>query len=337
MNSIIISPSGNFYGSEQVLFDFLKTSNKTYRVYVPNKSILENKLKQEHKHSIKTFQSLALLYIKLTTIILIKKNIIYINEGGHVKYVKLLAILLPHRKFVLQIRLLSDTNHSRLNGLPSNVQVVCVSNFIANNIPSKYKPLVLNDPFKLPELLHKKTDSKFNIGFIGRITPTKGIMEASLLLKELEAKKMNININFFGSIETDKSEVNQFVSQCNCYNNIKVEFKGFIDNKVEIYKDLNLVIHLNKEEAFPRIALESWAFGIPLIGFDAGGLGEINRMLGVQMFLLKDNDDWLNQILELIKTVQQHHPDKEIKHAQNIIKEKLDLHQFTNRLEDIIT
>jgi glycosyltransferase involved in cell wall biosynthesis len=337
MSSIIISPSGNFYGSEQVLFDFLNASNKTYQVYVPNKSILEKKLRQEHKHIIKTFQSLPLLYFKLAIVLMFKRYTLYVNEGGHVKYLKLLAKILPNRKFVLQIRLLSDTNCTRLKDLPSNIQILCVSKFIANNIPSKYNPLVLHDPFNLPEPLEKKKRSKFNIGFIGRVTPTKGLKEASLLLKELEAKKTKVNINFYGSVETEKTAVNQFISQCKSYQYIKVEFKGFIDNKEEIYRDLNLVIHLNKEEAFPRIALESWAYGVPLLGFDAGGLGEINRMLDLSEFLLKNNENWLLQIQKLIQVVKENYPASEISKAQNIISKQLDLTRFTSKLEELIS
>jgi glycosyltransferase involved in cell wall biosynthesis len=334
---VIISPSGNFYGSEQVLFDFLNASDITYKVYVPNRSILEKKLRQEHKHIIKTFQSLPLLYFKLAIVLIFKRFTLYVNEGGHVKYLKLLAKILPNRKFVLQIRLLSDTHHSRLKNLPSNIQILCVSKFIANNIPSKYNPLVLHDPFNLPEPLEKKKRSKFNIGFIGRVTPTKGLNEASLLLKELEAKKIEINIYFFGSIERDKTEVNEFILQCKSYQYIKVDFKGFVDNKKAIYKDLNLVIHLNKEEAFPRIALESWAYGVPLIGFDAGGLGEINRLLQVSDFLLDNNENWLHQIHKLIQVVKENYPASEISKAQNIISKQLDLTRFTGKLEELIS
>ncbi len=339
-NSLIISPSGNFYGSEQVLFDFLAASEKLYQVYVPKKSILQQKLIKENKHEIISFTSLPLLYLKLAIILLLKKGTLYVNEGGHVKYIKLLAKLFPNRKFVLQIRLLDDTCASRLHNLPPNIKIVCVSQFIANNIPSQYNPLVLNDPFELPKLVTlqaNKQQTLFTIGFIGRVTPTKGLNEVSELLSSLEDKAHKINIIFFGTIEIDKKEVNAFVKKCKTFKSINVSFKGFVDNKKEIYQALNLVIHLNKEEAFPRIALESWAYGIPLIGFDAGGLGEINKMLNASEFLINDNTMWVEQTINIINTVVQKSPTSTIKNCQDMITKKLSINNFTQKLETLIS
>ena len=40
MGQIVISPSGNFYGSEQVLFEYIKTTSLTNLVIIPAKSLL---------------------------------------------------------------------------------------------------------------------------------------------------------------------------------------------------------------------------------------------------------------------------------------------------------
>jgi glycosyltransferase involved in cell wall biosynthesis len=336
MKTIIISPSGNFYGSEQVLFDFLKESIKTYTVYVPGDSLLAKKLKQEQKHKIKSFKSLPQLYLALAFKLLLSSYAIYINEGGHVRYVKLLAKMFPNRKFILQIRLLSDTNPERLGKLPSNIKIVCVSNFIAAHIPEEYNPIVLNDPFQIPEKKEKVKNTSFTIGFIGRVTPTKGLKEISILLDALETKGYPLQINFLGQIENDKKEVKQFVEFCKNYKSVKTNFKGFIDNKLSIYKDLDLVIHLNKEEAFPRVALESWAFGVPLIGFDAGGVGEINHLLNVSDFLIPLEDNWIHCLLEKISKIKEDYPVSSIDVAQQEIRKNLSLKSFTNSLEELI-
>ena len=68
--TVIVSPSGNFYGSEQVLYDFLLATTQSYIVFVPEKSIFSQKLEKANlhqKHQLRFFSTskLYLLYIKI--------------------------------------------------------------------------------------------------------------------------------------------------------------------------------------------------------------------------------------------------------------------------------
>lgn len=52
----IISPSGKFYGSEQVLFDFLCTTQHKYVIYVPEGTFYD-KIKNQGVHTPHLFTS----------------------------------------------------------------------------------------------------------------------------------------------------------------------------------------------------------------------------------------------------------------------------------------
>lgn len=335
----IISPSGNFYGSEQVLFDFLNYSKFSYDVFVPANSTLERKVGENNRHQVKTFPSVKRLYIKLFFQLFTKYSSIYINEGGHIKYIKVIANIFHKRRFYVQIRLLDDTARDRIQNLPKNIEIICVSNFIAKNLDSSMEPKVINDPFELPELKEtKEIDKKkpFRIGFIGRVTPTKGLGAISELLEALEKNKMKNQISFFGHVEREKLEVQSFLRRCEGFKFNEVIFRGFVDNKFEMYSNLDLLMHLNKHEAFPRVVLEGWSHNVPVVGFDAGGVGEINRQLEVRSFLLTVNQDWSREAIDKIEGLKKEFPIQDIERAKGNIQRKLGISDFVKELESCI-
>ena len=135
--TIIISPSGGWYGSEQMLFGHLQHSHDSYKVYVRSGGKLSTELKQLNKHQIVAFSNLKLFYLKVFFLLLFSKvNSVYINEGGHINYVKILSKIFKKARFVVHIRLVEDCEKNRTVGLRSNVYLVCVSDFIRNRIIS---------------------------------------------------------------------------------------------------------------------------------------------------------------------------------------------------------
>jgi hypothetical protein len=66
-NSIFISPSVNFYGSEQVLFDYIKNTHIHFHLFLPKNALFESKLNEiKHKNFIKKgFVKVKLLYLDI--------------------------------------------------------------------------------------------------------------------------------------------------------------------------------------------------------------------------------------------------------------------------------
>ena len=102
--SIIISPSGNFYGSERTLTDFLSSCQNKYIVYIPKKSILSvkiNILKSKHLLRYYNLNNIPFLYLKVVYHIIFQNiNSVYINEAGHSKYIRLLSYIFSNIKFI---------------------------------------------------------------------------------------------------------------------------------------------------------------------------------------------------------------------------------------------
>lgn len=118
----------------------------------------------------------------------------------------------------------------------------------------------------------------FNIGFIGRIEPKKGIL---LLIDALyKMKKENLKFHCyiagkFSSIAFEK-EVKNSISQKGLERYIT--FDGFIKDKNEFYSKLDLVVIPSLKEVketFGLVVLEAFLFNKPVVATSSGALPEI--------------------------------------------------------------
>lgn len=58
------------------------------------------------------------------------------------------------------------------------------------------------------------------------------------------------------------------------------------------------MLHLNKIEPLGRIFLEAIDYGLPLLGFASGGIGEIADCLELRDLMVKSNDsEWEHKLL----------------------------------------
>ncbi len=308
MLPIIISPSGEFYGSEQVLLEYLRTSQIIYQVCVPKDSSFGKRLSNEG-FNIVAFTNLNLLYIKVFCFLLFSKKLLYVNEGGHIRYVKLLAKILPNTQFYVHIRLLEDCSASRLNKLPKNIHIITVSNFLKSNIPSCYPVKVIYDPYSLTNNHTYRIDGKnttsFTIGIVGRVTRTKGLDSLIPILRELTNNKEKFYLKFFGSIDVQEIWVKKFIVKLEDIVEIETEFVGFVSSKEDIYNNIDVLLHLNKNEALGRILFEAIDYEVPFLSFNRGGCGELANLLNLEKLLIEENNNWVdgfvNKILKIFK------------------------------------
>jgi hypothetical protein len=302
-DTVIISPSGNFYGSEQVLFDFLIQSDNQYTVYVPAEGRFIERLQSQKKHRIKSFgQNVKLLYVKLFWLLCLGKyKNVYINEGGHIRYIKLLAAIFKKRRFIIHIRISEDTIHSRIGTLPDNIILICISQYVrslisatdTNNIKTIYDPYILNSKKSNSLNYDVEENKKIKVGIIGRVTNSKGLKNIETFCDFLENRSIrNIEINLFGDVEKDKPDVMAFYKKATNYKHVPTLFHGFKENKDAIYTSVDVVMHLNKQEPLGRIFLESLDYQVPIIGFREGGIGEIAKLLELDDFMINKDSNW---------------------------------------------
>ena len=278
---VIISPSGAFYGSEQVLYDFLQETRNTYEVYVPKGTFYDILIKQS-QHKIHCYGSLASLYLYLAVRLLFRQiDGVYINEGGHIRYLKLLARLFPSKQFFAHIRLKEDTVQSRLSGITNNLKLISISQYITQLIAenAKITATTIHDLYKISNSLQPFKLLAFeNIqtGIVGRVTDTKGIEYVKMFCDYIDNTGCHsLTLHFYGDIDENSSAVQSFIYAARNYKKVKCIFHGFINDKGEIYKHINCLCHFNPIEPLGRIAFEALNYGVPFIGFCKGGIGEI--------------------------------------------------------------
>ena len=334
---IIISPSGDLYGSEQVLLEYLFSSTKKYFLFVPSNSLLEKKLEKENL-KVKSFENLICLYFKAFVFLLLNKQDLYINEAGHIRYIKLLARLLPFKHFFVHIRLLEDCSPNRLKNLSKNIHLVTVSEYLKSKIPRQYPIRVIYDPYTLQNKskINSSQHEVFSIGIVGRVTCTKGIDLLLPILSRLSSKiKQPINLYFFGSYDTKDKWYSDFKKRLESLLNVNVQFKGFISSKQEIYSCIDLLLHLNKAEALGRILFEAVDYNTPFLAFNQGGCGELANQLKLDDFLITNNEEWAIEFVHKITTIKNNRNafEKQLENAKRIIKDRFNSQKYSQTLE----
>ncbi|CAH6904811.1 Glycos_transf_1 domain-containing protein [Vibrio chagasii] len=103
--------------------------------------------------------------------------------------------------------------------------------------------------------------------FIGRIQRDKGIEDLIRVFDDLDEKKFKLDI-------IGRGELFDKLSACNLKGNIK--FLGQMDNrdigKALLQTNVVVVPSKNKYEGFPRVILEAWSCGLPVIVSNVGGI-----------------------------------------------------------------
>jgi hypothetical protein len=270
---IIISPSGKLYGSENVLFDYVKTSNlKFHSIFVPSKSPLFHKLYSTGFKS-NGYINVHILYFRILLYCIFKNvDSIYCNEAGHIRYIKILAYLFPQIKFIVHVRILEDTN--RVNNTLNNLLLLTVSKNIQKKILVKNK--LIYDGYDFDQLSNWKfqLSSILKVGIVGRVTKTKGV---EILTSDFfEKSGTNIEYHFYGELDN-----NFIISKTfeDLNKRANVFFHGFVSDKNNIYNNIDLLMHLNPNEPLGRIFFESLDFGIPFLGISEGGIAEIAYLI----------------------------------------------------------
>ncbi len=342
----IISPSGNYYGSEQVLHDFLCTSHHQYTVYAPKGKFIDILKADPNADAIvNPIKSIKILYGLLALFLAIGAiDGIYVNEGGHSRYIKLLAKLFPKKKFYIHIRLIEDCTINRIGNMPDNVTLISVSDYITNIIKrntgqNAITVLDIYSQRKRSGAFKAIDHSNIQLGIVGRLTDTKGVDALISFCETAESKtSKRLTLNFFGDINTESEKVKLFVEKSQNYKNIKCVFHGYVNGSDNIYSHIDILLHFNKIEPLGRIAFESLDYGVPFIGFNAGGIGEIARRTNLIPYMVDpSSNDPSVEFLKLIDLLMSNDDYiEDFKRGQKIITQICSPNEYTSKIETII-
>jgi hypothetical protein len=339
---LIISPSGNFYGSEQVLSDYLHTTCFNADVMVPADSIFLKILTTSGTgHSVIPYDSnkLLMFYSRVFFWLLQGRyDVVYLNEAGHNKYINLLAGIFKNKKFLIHVRIKEDTEPSRWKKTRDNVQLITISHFIKDLLP--LESTLLYDSFRFSEktigLKENIINRPLKVGIIGRISYSKGVNELRELLKFLNIHGRNCyQIFLFGEEGSDikgtglLEEILEYPF---------VNLKGFVRDQQEMYSQIDIVLHLSKTEPLGRIFFEAIEECKPLIGFNAAGIGEIGKMTGLNELLIEVDKDNSVEILKRLEMVRENYSSfvEKVADRKKRAAQILNIANYSNTLDKLM-
>lgn len=306
MKTLIISPSGKFYGSEQTLFNFL-SQTEGYDVYIKHErnGLHDRLLTSNFNHNYFLFKSTSRLYFVLFFILFYKYSSVYCNEGGHSRYITLFAKIFFWKAFYIHVRLTEDTVPHRWGKIPKNLHLISTSSYIQKLLISSINTdsILLSSPARAfkQELFWDKTYNEKaikSVGIVGRVTTSKGVLKAIELFDYLERENISsYDFTFYGDVEESDSNVERLIDCVNRYQYVKVNFMGYIDRASSIYSGIDLVIHFNTDEPLGVVFLESLNQGKPFIGFNSGGIGCIAERLSIEHLMIRHHEGWCSDIL----------------------------------------
>lgn len=177
-----------------------------------------------------------------------------------------------------------------------------ISDYI--NLPEKTS-LIYNGIFSTRELHQinkpKRTGKKMVLGLVGVINPIKNQEEAVLTLKKLMPAHQGVSLSLFGNI-SDRAYHDRLTDLIDQYGlNMHVNFKGFRNNKHDIYGEIDILLMCSRSEAFGRVTVEAMAYGIPVVGYNHAGTAELIRH-NENGFLYNDHaGELVNYVKQLIE------------------------------------
>ena len=287
--NIAVSPSGNFYGSEQTLMTYLEHTKLRFLLLVPSNSCeeLTQRAKALPNVSLHTFHSPVHLFGRISWLILkcwIKKmNInVYLNEAGLIRYLNRLPRMgMLH--MIVHVRLTEDVKFRPWHEVNRNgMTVLSTSSFVANELNKiGVESEVLSSPFRSFGIVSA------NAGFfdrrlivVSRLSQGKGLKWYKSFCEFLETQRISIRIDHFGRVDDSEQDFLEFVHSLEF---VKWNSRGFESDKTVIFREGTL-LHLNPIEPLGVVLMEAINHGIPYLAFDNGGTGEISRTLELEDF-----------------------------------------------------
>jgi glycosyltransferase involved in cell wall biosynthesis len=194
------------------------------------------------------------------------------------------AALMAHDHFPVLFHAHNRLNHGSAASLAgwsigrSKATVIACSNYVAQPLaPYVQKGNLHVVPNGTPDAgFHERVfgpGRSWRIGLIGRISPEKGqdlfLQTAALLAPQFPAARFVI----CGTPGIPVRKYLDLVSEL--ARGLPVEFLGWRDDIATVLAELDLLVVPSKDEGMPRVVLEGFSAGVPVIAFASGGIPEV--------------------------------------------------------------
>jgi glycosyltransferase involved in cell wall biosynthesis len=176
-----------------------------------------------------------------------------------------------------------------------------------------------------------KTHDHCTIGFVGRLSEEKRVIDLIKAIKIVTEKKHDIQCIIVGTGPEEK-KLKQLVSDLNLSGT--VIFNGYSNNSFEKLFEFDMFVLPSRTEGCPIVILEAMATGLPVIATDVGGNKELVEENVTGKLISPNNPSVLaDQIINLIKndTLRKSMGENGMQMAFS----KFEPLQFTRKLENV--
>lgn len=179
----------------------------------------------------------------------------------------------------------------------------------------------------MPRKSHRPENNQVIFGYMGTLTPAKGIEMLLDVFKNLNLPNTNLLVAGKGKKQYEESLIARFASS-------KIRFVGFFSPERFFPMIDILIVPSIWEEALGMVIPEAWAFGVPVIGARRGGIPEmIKPGKNGYLFDPEHPEDLASIISEITKSP--HTIESLIPNAVASAKPFLDVQHWTAQWESI--
>jgi glycosyltransferase involved in cell wall biosynthesis len=191
-----------------------------------------------------------------------------------------------------------------------NARVVAVSNTVAEAwrpFATSGVSVVYNGVAGPPSGALRPKRAGLRIGCIGRIAPEKGQKEFLSAAEEIHRAIPDADFVICGApLFDDRAAISYATQIREAAAGLPVEFTGWVPDAYPVMQSLDLLLVTSVwSEPNPRVILEAFAAGLPLIAFRAGGIPEIVEH-GCTGFLCDTPTEMARVTIEILQNGREH-------------------------------
>lgn len=122
---------------------------------------------------------------------------------------------------------------------------------------------------------HRDYQRPFQVVYVGSMNESKGIFRLLSVASMLCEKGYHlVEFNLVGEF-IDAETRRRFLSEVEQRSLTNIKVHGYVSNMASLLENMDLHLHLSDSDGVPRSILESACCGLPAVGFDVGGVGDV--------------------------------------------------------------
>jgi glycosyltransferase involved in cell wall biosynthesis len=191
--------------------------------------------------------------------------------------------------------------------------------------------VVDRDEFYIVKQLNQRT---YDLGYIGRFSEEKGVLNFLIALKKILQYKPNIKILIIGEGML-KVKIQNFIDSNNLITNVEMDNWVTHDRLPHLLNDIKIIVIPSTTEGLPNIMLEAMACGTLILATPVGSIPDIIQDLETG-FIMENNEP---NIIEknVIRALNYPDPTTILYNAHQHVTREFSLQKGTERYEKIFS